>query len=901
MTRTKKIMMIGLLLALTASSCEKHPRPPEDLPAIIEAAAEEERETQMETTTRAPGADLSPDAPAFDETAAVTVSPEEWITALDGKNGVYTAPPGVYKLTAPLVFGEQFNGSAIDCGGTVFFSVDMETTVSVEADNFILQGLTVSAACPTGITVFGKNITIKNCVIAGSLSSAVLTSGGANITVESCLIDCPGSALSDQSDGYVTFTNNIVSGCENPAVMIRSPYGTVMYNTVGGGDVSIAVSGENVYNILAAKNKTEGGIEFSGCDNSVILGNVIGKGSITAASCYDLTVALNTLGQNTTIVLTGVTAPLVTENKTSDGTDPDIRLSDCESAVGGNIPGMLAGTVYTGADLSLLPPVRLDRFEKSAARNMFSYNGRTVTADHYINGLIAQGGEVIIPPGKYALASTVLLENIQNLDIHAYGVFFVFEDSSKMAVAMLNSGGIAIRGLTVDFVSVPNAQGTVLSAGDGKVVWKPDEGYDFDLCDRSRFAENAAAEGFKKGSMIPFCDLYNINMNTTKNTDGTFTLETTARFLPGDKITFRGVFAHVIYAQGCSDVFLEDITLWGGSGFGFCEVNGEGNTKLNRVLMTPGPKPEGAVEERMLSVCDATHCTNMRKGIEVTYSRFEYMTDDGTNVNGTYGLIDSYDETTRTVTYNASTTPEIRAGDRIWIMTLEGSLLADTTAVSSGQNGKVVLADVFDVPAGEGIFIENVSANGAGFRFENVLIRGNRSRGLVIKSTNGVVSHCTVESTGMTGILLKPEISDNWGECGFCENITLEYNKITGTGHFDPGSDAQSAIAVRTDLAAINESYFSHRNITISGNEIDAYYGGFAVCLRGVSGATVKDNIIGSRHSDINARYPKDEMSPLYLSGCADIEMDGNVFSGEPASVMKTNGKTINIFGDDVR
>lgn len=858
--------------------------------------------------TRQPAKITAESADGAAETAAVTDGPaagkegknmeseklrtDGFILEFTEKDGVYTAQSGVCRTGGnPPVFGETFTGKTVSLAGIVFETEGSGPAAVIEADHFKLTDLVFSGS-GTGIECRGSDAAIENCSFTGCEAAAVLLSGGERISVTGCIFGGPGPALSDGSDGNVLFENNTVSGCGDIAVIISSPYSRVTGNTISGAAVSLSVFTGNspAENALVDRNRTDGEIRLTGADNAVVFGNDCA--AVTVFSCRDLTAAGNTLPESGKISLSGVSRALVTGN-TRGSRVPEVVRANSTHVYGGDIPE--EGDIpLAGADESRLPSVSPARFKDMQVRNLIPSGGKTVTADYYITKLIEKGGKVIIPPGVYSLTSPLYIADTEGLEVYAYGALFVYKDSSKQALSLRNSKNIAFRGLTVDFASVPNAQGTVLSADNGKIIWKGDEGYGFDLTDKTRFTPEAAAEGFRKGSLLPFCDLYGMNKNTIKNADGTFTLDSAAALDPGDKLTFRGNFAHVIYAEGCSGVLLEDVTLWGGSGFGFCEVAGEGGSLLSRVLMTPGPKPEGASTERMLSVCDATHCTNMRRGITVRDCLFEYMTDDGTNVNGTYGLINGYERKSGIVSYNADTMPAVLAGDRIWIMTTDGRFLLDTKAVTAGSGGKVKIAGTFTLPAGESAFIENVSANGAGFLFENTLIRGNRSRGLVIKSTNGTVTRCTIDSSGMTGLLLKPEISDNWGECGFTENVVLSRNRIVNTGYFDPGSDAQSAIAVRTDLAAPDESYFSHRNITIEGNLIEGYHGGYAVCLRGVAGASVTGNIIGQRGAAVSG-------PPLYLSGCDSVLVDGNSFTPLPDGIkIKTAGKVTGLSGDDI-
>ncbi len=875
------VLLILALLAVCALSCRETRKP-------AEITAES---TAVTAETAGPAAGKE-----GKDMKSEKLRTDGFILEFTEKDGVYTAGSGVCRTgEIPLVFGEAFTGKAVSLAGVVLETEGSGPAAVIEADHFQLTDLAFNGSA-TGVDCRGSDTSIGNCSFTGCEAAAVLLSGGERISVTGCVFGGPGPALLDGSDGNVLFENNTVSGCESTAVIISSPYSRVTGNMISGAAVSVSVSAGKYppANILIARNRTDGEIKLTGADNAAAFGNDCA--AVTAVSCRNLTASGNILPEKGKITLSGVSHALVTGN-TGGGRVPEVVRTDSTPVYGGDIPGegtSPAGTPQAGADESRLPSVSPARFKDMQVRNLIPSGGKTVTADYYITKLIEKGGEVIIPPGVYSLTSPLYIADTEDLRIYAYGVLFVYKDSSKQALSLRNSKNIAIRGLTVDFASVPNAQGTVLSAEGGKIVWKSDEGYGFDLTDKARFTPEAAAEGFRFGSMLPFCDLYGINKNTIKNADGTFTLDSAAALEPGDKLTFRGNFAHVIYAEGCSGVLLEDVTLWGGSGFGFCEVAGEGGSLLSRVLMTPGPKPEGAAAERMLSVCDATHCTNMRRGITVRDCLFEYMTDDGTNVNGTYGLIGGYDATTGIVSYNADTMPAVLAGDRIWIMTTDGRFLLDTKAVTAGNGGKVKIAGTFTLPAGESAFIENVSANGAGFLFENTLIRGNRSRGLVIKSTNGTVTRCTIDSSGMTGLLLKPEISDNWGECGFTENVVLSCNRIVNTGYFDPGSDAQSAIAVRTDLAAPDESYFSHRNITVEGNLIEGYHGGYAVCLRGVAGASVTGNVIGQRGAAVSG-------PPLYLSGCDSVRVEGNSFAPLADGIkIKTAGKVTGLTGDDI-
>ena len=153
----------------------------------------------------------------------------------------------------------------------------------------------------------------------------------------------------------------------------------------------------------------------------------------------------------------------------------------------------------------------------------------------------------------------------------------------------------------MDHAHVANAQGTVISVDGDTVVWKPDDGYGFDLLDTNYFNRDAAATAFRKGSKLPYADV-SFNTNRVKNSDGTYTLTGTNTLQAGDRVMFRGAFCDVNNLYNCNYVTYEDVTVWNGSGFAIRELEGEGNTILNRMAVTPGPKPAGATEERLISI-----------------------------------------------------------------------------------------------------------------------------------------------------------------------------------------------------------------------------------------------------------------------------------------------------------
>jgi hypothetical protein len=431
--------------------------------------------------------------------------------------------------------------------------------------------------------------------------------------------------------------------------------------------------------------------------------------------------------------------------------------------------------------------------------------------------------------------------------------------------------------------------------GDNFVKWRADDGYPDKLDDPHYYDINGcAAEGYRAGSDRPYRDLWVKDRKRLE--DGVFLFNMQSDLRPGDKMIFRGRFAHVNLLTGCDRISYEDVTIFGGSGFGFMESDGNGATCLRRIAFTPGPPPKEGAPERLISVCDATHTTNMRTGIRVIDCYFEKMTDDATNVNGTYGDINSAKKTADgcIVSYGGKKRcrcADFTLGDRAMIYTKAGKLVTIAAALERTvhkPDGELSIHIDKDITAefSSDLVIENINANGAGFIYENCVVKNNRSRGFLIKASDGIIRHCTLRDNGMSAILVKPEISDNWGECGFSQNLILEDNDITETGYFT-GSELHCPINIEGDCGELyDERYLNHKNITVRHNRIGERYSDCAIKVNAAVGVVIEDNEILPRvggcadihKPEINplAKTADDIAVPVYIAGARDVKIKGN-------------------------
>lgn len=764
-----------------------------------------------------------------------------------------------------------------------------------------------------------------------------------NVSVtNSVFVGNTNSAIVDHSEDGALIENNKFSAQASSAILLQSSGAIVKYNTILDSAKSgiIAEEEELLSNILIAKNvisNTGSGIGQDGNaaillnnnENSVVFGNVFENIMSLQAIVFNdgknVTIADNKFtGFNGTPLQLNDVAIALVNNNLNIGTV--LKSGSTKQVYGNDIPG--DASVSVGADMSRLPQIDKQRFVGMEKQTGVNVSGVAIPLQQYITDAYNSGlSSVIIPPGSYTLLesdwSHLNFNRMRDFTVYAYGVLMECENYVSSAVQMWNSSNITLKGITMDYKLVANTQGTIISKNGTDVVWRADEGYPSDLTDLSLFDSNSWAEVFHENNDRAY---YDVGFSgKIKNLDGTITLKDAVNLSAldhplvqltdlkvGEKLVFRGKPGHVNYIYESKGIKYEDVTVYGGSGFGFMELNGDGGTQLNRIAFTPGPPPVEGGAERLISTCDATHSTNMRVGIQVRNSMFEKMTDDAANVHSTYGEVSSFNTETKQMKYKGKyVDPVFRAGDHVLVYTLDGKLLSDATAVSDTietPDGKIVEIDkVFDYVEGETI-VQNASASGEGFLYDNCVVMNNRSRGFLIKASNGTIRNSTLDDNGMSAILVKPEISDGWGESGFSSGLTIENNVIRNSG-FYTGSDLHSPINISSDREPTSDrAYLNHKNIVIRNNVFEDRYTKYAININGVEGLTIEGNNFGSRIEEydgftpslINSYYPNDNSPSIKLAGVYDVTISNNIYPSLVTSRVEIDSTAVNVKGSDL-
>ncbi|MBR4866217.1 MAG: right-handed parallel beta-helix repeat-containing protein [Clostridia bacterium] len=710
----------------------------------------------------------------------------------------------------------------------------------------------------------------------------------------------------EEADGFVLIRSRLCGGTKlYPRDLI------VMHNVF---DAPVDVYGENA--ILANNDFDDAPVELFDGNNTFFAGNRLvmspvtdsygrndvflrnefresGKTALTVKGGYFVTLAQNDFD--------GDYAAENSQNTlcTGNGKAP---VNDGGHTYGDDVPKNMP---EYGADMESLPPADYRRFMGQPIRetlrlpNLETGEVEEISVNNYLNAGVGCDRELILPPGSYAVKAGekahIYLEKVRKFSLTAYGAKLVCEDYTKPMLGMRDCYGVALRGYAVDFAMPANTQGRVLKVEDDHtIIWLADEGYPDCLCNEKWYAPQGLGEGYRKNSQRPYCDVYVDRKEALGQSAARVHFRGGHTLRVGDKVIFRGHTVPVNYYENCEATLVEDVTLYNGGGFGFMEFGGEGGTVLRRVLLTPGEPPVNGAPERLISVCDATHSTCMRRGIRVYDSFFEKMTDDATNVNGCYGdvLAVREEDGDTWVHYGTGTSrytsvcADFRPGDRVMVYTQAGKLLYDGTAVSETRLEKDetwVKVQGRLIPEGDAV-IQNASANGYGFAFENCVFQNNRSRGLLIKACGGVIRHCTLNDNGMSAILVKAEIEDGWGECGFTEDLLVENNLITRSGYFS-GTELHTPIHISGDSTpTADPAYHNQKGITLRHNKITDRYTRYAISVNMAEDIVIEGNDVGSRvekYKDLpdlqNPLCPDDDVTPIHLRGVGKVTVKGNL------------------------
>ena len=363
---------------------------------------------------------------------------------------------------------------------------------------------------------------------------------------------------------------------------------------------------------------------------------------------------------------------------------------------------------------------------------------------------------------------------------------------------------------------------------------------------------------------------------------------------------------------------------------------------------------------------DATHTSKNAEGSQVVSCIFENMCDDGTNQTAAHARLSDYKIKGNTVTliYKGNLSAhnfgnygvdanfsgycaDFRVGDRVFVYTAGGQLVCDgpATTVSSSYDSiksnhpTVKQKDIsryqvtvdrkyfnedalkgYDLTddnhlAEEKVLVDNMSLNSNGFYFDNMVVRNVRSRGLLLKASDGTVKNCTFQNIAKVAVAIIYEIY--WGESGVSKNITVEKNLIDHTSYspsapaIEDDSDSYKycpIVIMGRGGSSLSDDFLLYKNIVINGNKLINRcldLSNYAIYVRAAADVKITNNDFGE--SDIEDGLDV-FCQGMYLNGALNVEISGNKFSpfvqsmadsGDYTRII-TGDRYKNVFGTDV-
>jgi hypothetical protein len=443
---------------------------------------------------------------------------------------------------------------------------------------------------------------------------------------------------------------------------------------------------------------------------------------------------------------------------------------------------------------------------------------RAIIADQ----LAAGGKQIVIPPGRYPVDSTrdghLVFSNLTDIEIIAENVELVCTSTNR-AIHFDNCTNVTLRGLTIDYDPLPFTQGKIIAMA-------PDKSW----------IEFEIAHGYPNTNLKGPFQIYNSATATLRRGDGQWTdeiqslgnrryrvtkapryqynsaedTEEIGDILVAKSTTGVGGSPHAVELRNCTNIRLEDITLYAAPSFGFLERSCHGTT-FHRCIVDRRPLENDSIPRaipRMRSLnADAFHSKDATQGPAILSCTARFMGDDAVNINGRFHFVRSgTGDQVRIAVIDRHTT--IRQGDAVAFLPFSGPRPPDAkvvriqpdpepfipeeiefiralrmdnrmrTSLLEEEAQTFILTLDREISLPPGTLICNADRLGHGFAVKDCDFGDNRSRGILIKASNGEISGNRITNSRMHAILVSPEFW--WMEAGMSSNLIIQNNHIRG-------------------------------------------------------------------------------------------------------------------------
>lgn len=443
--------------------------------------------------------------------------------------------------------------------------------------------------------------------------------------------------------------------------------------------------------------------------------------------------------------------------------------------------------------------------------NLFTVFGQLVALKPLLDAQI-NNTEINIPKGTYLMDTQngggYTFNNLTNVTINLNGSQIICNKASNV-FTLNNCSNVTIKGFSVDFDPLLFTQG-IITAVDSSKKWFEfiiDSGYPLTNIETSRTQFfNPLTRELKRNSLTVYDGSMTISAisGTTNKFRATKLYTWDALESVGDLVVLScSGTGHAFYMYRCQNMNVEDVVLYGAPSFAFFENETNNSHYLRcKVTLNRDDLVRSSIRLRS-SNADGLHSKNASKGPTIENCEITYGGDDCIAINGAMYPIYAVDVVNRTISLlSTSTSSYLTAGDTAQLVSYAGqklgvakmeitrsvtpsstdisTFLAKYSSLQSNTNYTYgIQIRLSSVPAGlaVGDVVYSRDKTGQGFVIKNNVIGHIRSRGVLLKSSNGTVTGNTISDCEMAGIQVAPEY--DWMEAGFSSNLEISNNTIT--------------------------------------------------------------------------------------------------------------------------
>ncbi len=495
------------------------------------------------------------------------------------------------------------------------------------------------------------------------------------------------------------------------------------------------------------------------------------------------------------------------------------------------------------------------------------------------------------------LKAGLLLSNMRNIRIVGHGSMLL-SHGQLSPLALINSSGISIDGLAIDYSPTHNGEGVILKStaewvdvsvdktkypyeiqGEHLFFWNGEEytpyfgAIEFDATTRrTAYLTGDKFRSKRQEEVAEGVIRFHGRFDPLPTAGNFLTLRFSPRIHPG------------ILVHHCLDVSLDNIALFNTCGLGIL-TQFSLNLHYSRIAMLPN---EEAGRHVVSCHDDGLHFSNNAGKISVDGCSFRGLMDDPINVHGTAIRISKITGPRSLIAefahdQSAAFPLWAETGDEVSLiehnaMNSIGTLKVESFELLSGNACELIFAGGLPSQLKPGDALENLN-NTPEVDIRNCYFGSCRARGILVSTPRKVVIENNVFESSGSAILI-PGDANQWFESGACKDVTIRNNHFTDGCLISMYQFCEGIISICPEIPAPETDKPFHEKIRIEENTFHVFDAPVLYALS-VKGLTFQNNTV-IRSFAYKPWHPRRAMATL--KACTDVRIEDNKFVGDVLS-----------------